>query len=223
VPIRRPNLVSDDELVTALESARAEAKDSVGAGREAWLAARGRELAAECALARARGEQYAEVLDLGVVWDVGAPLPHLLCNGRTALVAFYRNVPDPAWDGSYVTVVDPAAGKTEELGVIEFRRVASVRMGAPNDEAIDGHALRGKGLRAYAAHEVHRSEWLEEHIRVNSVHRNHRDATWRRLHHYLLAFHDEMVECLAREVHVRTVRAPLTKLLDELAAELIGG
>lgn len=215
--------MSDEELRAELETARAEVKASIGSGREAWRAALERELTAERALAAAGGGQYAEVIDIGVIWDIGAPLAHMLCNGRTALVAFYLHVPDPAWDGSYVTIVDPTSGRSEELGVIEFRGVASIRMGAPNDEAIHGHALHEKGLRAYAAHEVRRSEWLEEHIRVNSVHPNHRDASWRQLHHYLLAFHDEMVECLAREMRVRTVRAPFRELISDLAAELVGG
>jgi hypothetical protein len=119
----------------------------------------------------------------------------------------------------YARAADPSAA--DSLGIVEFRLVASIRMGTPNDEAIEGHPLHGRGLRAYSAHEVHNSEWLEEHIQVNSVHPRHSDEAWRSKHHYLLAFHDEMVECLAGEIRVRTTREPFGTAFTDIARELL--
>ena len=62
---------------------------------------------------------------------------------------------------------------------IRFKDCASVRMGHPN-------------------HIVHDSPWLEEHRQMNAVHDYHSDATWERLHHRFVAFHDEVVEALAK-------------------------
>ena len=71
-------------------------------------------------------------------------------------------------------------------------------MGHPNDEVLHGHSLWGKGLTFYEAHIVHDSPWLEEHRQMNAVHDYHSDATWERLHHRFVAFHDEVVEALAK-------------------------
>lgn len=123
--------------------------------------------------------------------------------------------------GTSVRIVSPNAEESDLLGVIEFWRCASVRLGAPNDEALHGHPLNAKGLQFYAPHEVHNSQWLEEHIGINSVHSKHSDGPWRELHRYFLAFHDEMFEALAASIETRLVHGTLTPLLNELTQELI--
>ena len=82
---------------------------------------------AERALAAARGEQYAEEIDIGVAWDAGAPLPHVLTNGSRTLIVCRANHADPTFT-------------------------------------------------FYGAHEVHNSQWLEELVRINSVHPSHSEA-----------------------------------------------
>jgi hypothetical protein len=66
------------------------------------------QLEAERELAAARGEQYAQVIDIGPRWDIGAPIPHLISNGSQAFAVCLASQPDPHWDGTYVTVVSPA-------------------------------------------------------------------------------------------------------------------
>jgi hypothetical protein len=44
-------------------------------------------------------------------------------------------------------------------------------------------------LRLFYLIFVH-SAWIEERIKVNSVHPQHSDAPFRQLHHYALLFHD---------------------------------
>jgi hypothetical protein len=211
-----------DRLAAELEHARAEARASMGLDHEVWRAAYERELVAERALSAARREQYAEPIEIGVRWDIGAPSPHLISNGHRSFVVCLLNTPDPSWDGTYVTVVDPASSRSEALAIIEFRGVASIRFGAPNDEAIEGHPLNGKGLQAYSAHVIHNSEWLEDHIYVNSVHPIHNEANWRQLQHYVLAFHDDMIECIARELQVRQAHMTFSEALRQLADEIVG-
>jgi hypothetical protein len=58
-------------------------------------------LDAERALAAARNQEHAVPFDLGVQWDVGAPLPHLLASGLRTFLAFYLSEPDPDRDGTY--------------------------------------------------------------------------------------------------------------------------
>lgn len=63
---------------------------------DVWRAAREDQFQAERDLAADRGQQYAQVIDIGPRWDLGAPLPH---PGQQR-VAGVRGVPDePARSG----------------------------------------------------------------------------------------------------------------------------
>jgi hypothetical protein len=185
------------------------------------LAAHEQRLQAERDLAAARGEQYAQVIDIGPRWDVGAPLPHLISDGSRAFVVCLASQPDPDWDGTYVTMVSPADQHPSLFVVLELRGCQEIRFGGPNDEAIAGHPLHGRGLASYRAHEVLNSAWIEEAIRVNSVHPHHSDAPFRQLHHYALLFHDEMIEALARGIESRLVKGNMRAILHDLAGNLI--
>jgi hypothetical protein len=202
------------ELSSAIQAAR-------GFGDwDGLRAARQDVLAAEREVARIAGDEYAVELDFELPWDTGAPLPHLLANGHKTYLLFYLANPEPDWDGTWVRVVDPAATEAEPLGVVEFHQVHSVKLGGPNDEAIEGHPLSGKGLRAYAAHRVLNSRWIADEERINSVHPHHRGGWQDRLNHYVFCFHDETFECLAEgfttERYVGSPRAVLSELADRL-------
>jgi hypothetical protein len=187
---------------------------------EDLVAAEQEVLAAERAVARIAKDAYAVELDVEVPWDTGAPLPHLLANGHRAYLLFYLADPDPDWDGTWARAVDPAAREPEPLAVVEFHNVHAVTLGGPNDEALEGHPLHGKGLRPYAAHLVVNSRWIVQAEQVNSVHPHHRGGWHDRLNHYVFCFHDETFECLAEgfttERHLSTPRAVLSDLLGRL-------
>lgn len=68
----------------------------------------------------AKGEEYAELCGFPLKWDTGAPMPHLMANDNRALLAFLLSEPDPAWDGSYVTIKSPADEGPEPLTLVEF-------------------------------------------------------------------------------------------------------
>jgi hypothetical protein len=179
------------------------------------------QLVAERELAAARGEQYAQVIDIGPRWDIGAPLPRLFSNGSQAFVACLASQPDPDWDGTYVTVVSPADEHPSLFVVIEIWGCSEIWFGGPNDEAISGHPLHGEGLAGYQAHEVLNSVWIEGAIKVNSVHPRHSDASFRRLHHYALLFHDEMLEVLADGIESRLMKGTMREIIADLTAKLI--
>jgi hypothetical protein len=212
---------SDHVFVARLEAARQRKREVGWSDHSAWLAARDNELAAERALAAHRGEPYAVVIDIGVRWDIGAPLPHLVTNGSRATVICRVGEPDPGWDGTYVTIVSPSDDTDDLWAIIELWGCSSVRIGALNDEAIEGHPLAGRGLCAYEAHEVHNSAWLDDHIRINAVHPNHSDELWRRQRHLLLAFHDEIVEALATGIEASVTRNSLRSLLTQATENII--
>jgi hypothetical protein len=91
-----------------------------GGERAEFQAAQHEVLLLERQLAAANGEEYAESCGFPLKWDTGAPMPHLMVSDTRALLAFLVSEPDPGWDGSYVTVKNPASEQPEPLGLVEF-------------------------------------------------------------------------------------------------------
>jgi hypothetical protein len=148
-----------------------------------------------------------------------APRPVLLSGLRT-FVAFYLSGRDPLSGG-------PGAGESEPhpdhgIGIVEFKMVTSVKIGSPNDEVLHGHPLWGSGLEFYAAHEVKNSSWLAELREVNRVHGSFDESRWTGTRHFILTFHDETLECLAKWTATRTAPgATMPEVLARLTAEAL--
>jgi len=130
------------------------------------------------------------------------------------------NEPDPAWDGTYVTVKDPASEGSEPLAIVEFEWCYAHKFGGPNDEVAAGHTLYGRGLQWYRAHEVINSRWLAAEQAINRVHSGYRPESWTKRKHYLLTFHDECFECLADGYKVQLARCSFREAVDGVVARL---
>jgi hypothetical protein len=62
---------------------------------------------------------------------------------------------------------------------------------------------------------VENSRWLQELIAINRVHERFDPRSWEDKRHFLLVFHDETVEAIARSIEVRPVRTSMRTLLKE--------
>lgn len=202
-------------------AARALAPRHRGGEWEEFQAADAAVLQLERELAASRGEEHAVPLDFPVRWDAGAPLPHLLRNDYRAFLTFYVREDDPAWDGTYVKVRNPAGGAAEPLALVEFAGCLSAKLGSPNDEVFAGHPLAGKGLDGYTAQEVVNSRWLTELEAINRVHHGYDPACWRRRHHYVFWFHDTTFECVAESFNVELYRESMAELLARVCTRLL--
>lgn len=217
------------ELSRELQAAREElsaataalAPKHKGGEWERFRRAHERCLTLERDLARATGDQCAVEIEWPNSWDPGAPLPHVVSSGSRTHLIYLMNEPDPNWDGSYANVVDPSAPEMESIAMVRFDQCLIYKFGAPNDEAIAGHPLYGRGLVAYRAHTVERSRWIQEQEKINSVHPQHRPGWGTRLRHYVLVFHDEIFECIARDHAVRTTVATFAEALQQCAREVV--
>jgi hypothetical protein len=165
------------------------------------------------------GLPYAERLDLEVTWDAGAPMPVLLSGLRT-FVVFYLSAHDPLFDGTDPHIRNPQAD--HGIGIVEFKRVTSVKIGSPNDEVLHGHPLWGSGLELYSAHEIKNSPWITELMEVNRVHARFDESQWAGTRHFILTFHDETLECAAKWTVTRTApEATMPEVLARLNAEAL--
>jgi hypothetical protein len=174
--------------------------------------------------AEATGSPWAEPVDLGVSIDPGAPLPHLIADGQRAVLVFHAGLPaNPGWDGTTITVVDPADSSIRLLSWLVLNGVAHVSLGAPNDEALVGHPLYDSGLRHYRAHEVHNSDLIASMERRNRVHPHHRPESFATLRHLIITFHDETFDCVCRSWTTGTVDASFEDALAEAVSAVRTG
>jgi hypothetical protein len=148
--------------------------------------------------------------------DVGAPLPTILADDTTLLLAYLVSEPDPNWDGGYATSVSI---ESEGLvAIVRFRFPRAHIFGPPNDEAFHGHPLAGRGLGPYAVWEVRHSSWIRQLERMNAVHPYHRSEQFAAYRHFIFAFHDSTFECVAEDFEVSvqpgSIRAALAKMVQ---------
>ncbi len=178
-------------------------------------------LICERELAISKNEEYADVIDFPVVWDVGAPLPHLFLNDHKTYLIFYIKSVDPNWDGTYTTMVNTASDKVTSLALVEFEHCISAKLGSPNDEVFEGHPLYGKGLELYSPMEIINSNWIKEIQNINSVHSNYNPENWKNTKHYFFGFHDNMFECIARSFKVELYQTSFKSLLNIVSEKLV--
>jgi hypothetical protein len=152
--------------------------------------------------------------------DVGAPLPHLICDEHKVVLAYLVNEPDPNWDGTYVNIVGPESEGCS-VAVVRFARPYAHMFGPPNDEAFYGHPLANRGLEPYAVFEVKDSSWLRRLERMNAIHPYHdQERFLSNLRHFIFAFHDTMFECIAQSFSFEVVRGSLRSMLPHMLESL---
>ncbi len=177
------------------------------------------QLKAERELALAKGEETATALYWTPLWDDGAPEPHLICSGWKTLLLYYIAEHDPNWDGSYVRMANLASQAVRALALVEFERCTDVKFGGPNDEA--GHLLVGRGYSGYGAYLVKNSKWNAETKLLASRHPTFNPSTWQDQNHYLLAFRDQTLDCLADGYRIEELGISFPDALDVARQRLI--
>ncbi len=81
--------------------------------------------------------------------------------------------------------------------------------------------LYGRGLEAYRAHIVENSRWLQEEMKINSVHDYFNKDRWRSRKHLLFVFHDELFECITENYKVDVFRDTFSNIILEAHKRLM--
>jgi hypothetical protein len=156
--------------------------------------------------------------------DVGAPLPVVVADEHTVLLAYHAR-PKPTLEEmaeiEMPQIVDSGTGGS--IAVISFRRSYASFFGPPNDEAFAGHPLAARGLEPYGAFEIERSSWIRQAERRNRVHPYHRAEAFDALRHFAFTFHDTVFEALAVDWSVQmmdgSTSTALRAMIDRLASD----
>ena len=146
--------------------------------------------------------------------SVGAPLPLVLADEHRIVLAYYLQVRQPGWDGSWIRMVDPVTSD-EPIALACFHRVVHM-FGPPNDEALSGHPLARRGLSPYGAFEIKDSSWIRKLERMTSVHPNHQPGSYSGLRHVIFTFHDSTFECICSGFDIRKTRGSMENVIPEM-------
>jgi len=144
--------------------------------------------------------------------DTGAPRPTVLASEEFVLLAYYlQEAP------TYPTVSTPEVlglhSQGEASALVKFSAPMAHMFGPPGDETFHGHPLYERGLQFYSVSEVLHSSWVRALERINSVHRQHNPARYRKCRHFIFAFHDSVFECVAEDFGFSTHRRSVMEVL----------
>jgi len=142
------------------------------------------------------------------LWDSGAPLPQVFCNGRRVYLIYLINKFD-----------DNRSETKHNLALVEFNG-HTFKFGIANDEVFTGLPLWKSGLKYGEAHVVNNSSWIEEIKDINRVHPMYNFKFWERFNHYILLFKDEILEVIAEGYKIETFDSTYKEMAIEIATRM---
>lgn len=151
-------------------------------------------------------------------WDIGAPMPRIYFAGIHLFLSYFPAKSEEDKITNCIALDSENDHPKFYQIVVEFKGVNSYRLLGVNDEVSHGHPLYKKGLRLYEAHIIENSSWINELNKIHQVHQDYNHEHWRSLKHYLLYFHDEMIEVVTRDFKVKTYYAStlaLSQLINQ--------
>lgn len=143
------------------------------------------------------------VIQWDAMWSAGAPCPVVLAGDHSLTVLYYGSNEE-----------------SDQVWVVSFHKAHAHLFAGINDETLRGHRLYGKGLEFYSAHEVDDSSWLKEIRTIHSVHEHYRAESWLKTKHYVLCFHDNMIEVLAEGFTVTERSGSPEQVLKEIVGQV---
>jgi hypothetical protein len=111
----------------------------------------------------------------------------------------------------------------EDVGraVVRVPSCLAFKHGYPNDEALPGHPLYGRGFVGTAVYEVFRSSWVAELARQNQVRFPDSDVAGWGVRHFLFSFHDSTLEVLCRGLEVSLSGEPFAAEVNRMRSWLV--
>src|SRR5688572_2700180 len=129
-----------------------------------------------------------------VEMDFGSPSPIIISNDNMVYVSFYgsngNNISEPQERN---TVYDT------DVFTIKFKNHLKYSFGIPSNETIEGHPYYKLGMKSYTFYELKKSDLIKQLENIEKVHLYYNPEKWKEYRHYILTFHDNMFECVAKD------------------------
>lgn len=130
--------------------------------------------------------------------DFGAPSPTILSNDNELFIIFYA-------DKESESPIPQERNIVYDSGIIilKFKGSLKYTFGLPGDETIHGHPYSKLGMKSYSFYELRNSDLIKSLQEIEKVHPYYNPDKWKIYKHYILTFHDNMFECIARDFEIR--------------------
>ena len=130
--------------------------------------------------------------------DTGSPSPMIISNDNELFITFYtdKRINDTA----------PVERNTiYDRGVfgIKFKLYRKFTFGLPSNETLQGHPYYKLGLKSFRFYELQYSDLIKNLQKIESVHPYYNADIWQSYKHFIITFHDNMFECIAKEFEIR--------------------
>lgn len=125
--------------------------------------------------------------------DFGSPSPVILSNDNELFVSFYADKND-----GLDTPIERNTIYDTGIIVLKFKDFLKYTFGLPSNETIQGHPYYKLGMRACALYELKQSDLICHLQNIEKVHPYYNPEKWNEYKHYVLTFHDNMFECVAK-------------------------
>lgn len=141
---------------------------------------------AEADLYAAKGEPYARLIDIGLEY----------CAEGVRLLQFSEAC------FLIVGTISRQAGAitSRAYAVLRFTSCMWTTFGYPNDEALEGHPMSGRGFDSFGVCEVFNSPWITRMRAQNRI--RFPEFDMHPVRHLIFSFHDDTFECLCTGVEV---------------------
>lgn len=147
-----------------------------------------------------------EILDDSGI-NSGAPLPFVVANDTLLYLMFFGKELEETAD-------------QEPIRLMKFILPIAHKFGMPGNETIQGHPYYKIGLRSPGIFRLNGSDWIEQLKTIDKIHPYFDDKKWTGFNHYIITFHDNMFECVAKDfeatMELRSAQEVITELVSRI-------
>lgn len=148
--------------------------------------------------------------------DVGVPAPTIISNDSNLYLMFYSNGEDISTEA----LQERNSVYDRGIYILKFNLFLNYKFGMPSNEIIIGHPYSKLGLQPYSFYQLEDSDWIKKLMKIDSVHPYYDKKKWVIYKHYILTFHDNMFECIAKDFEISEESSSVYKQAHTIINEM---
>jgi len=92
--------------------------------------------------------------------------------------------------------------------------------GVPGNETLSGHPYYTLGVRSFIFYELIGSDLIAQLKEVAKIHLHYNQNKYNEFRHFIITFHDNMFECIAKEFEIKVENIVAYEKTQEMLNEL---
>lgn len=148
--------------------------------------------------------------------DFGSPSPMIISNDTELYITFYAD--------KYENETEPQERNDiydKGIFTLKFKSYLKYTFGMPGDETIFGHPYYKLGMQSFAFYELKNSDFIKQLEDIDKNHSYYNSEKWEHYKHYILTFHDNMFECVAKDFEIQEENKSIYQQASTILNELL--